>query len=87
MKKHIYVINFNGGSGQNKKLYRFGKVKDIALYIGKNKASIRYESGALKDQEDFIILFSCSLLYQLQNRLINGGRNGINGLGQKKTCR
>ena len=54
MKKHIYVINFNGGSGQNKKLYQFGSVKDIALYIGKNKASIRYESGALKEQEDFI---------------------------------
>ena len=33
MKKHIYVINFSGGSGQNKKLYQFGSVKDIALYI------------------------------------------------------
>ena len=54
MKKHLYVINFNGGSGQNKKRYQFGRVKDIALFIGKNKASIRYESGVIKEQEDFI---------------------------------
>lgn len=44
--KHQYIIHINGGSKQNALIYQYGRVKGISLRIGKQKATIAFETGS-----------------------------------------
>lgn len=55
-KKHSYTINFNGGSKQPGYLYKFGTVKNISLHIGKQRATVSYQTGKEWEADDVVTL-------------------------------
>lgn len=44
-KKHKYLININGGSGKSELIYQYGRVKNISLRIGRQRATIIFETN------------------------------------------
>lgn len=53
-KKHLYTIKINGGSKQQSFIYQYGQVKNISLYIGKQRATVLYQIGTKRDANDVV---------------------------------
>lgn len=53
-RKHTYIININGGSKRQELLYGYGHVKGVSIRIGKQQATITYQTGTKREVDELI---------------------------------
>ena len=53
-KKHVYIININGGSKEQELLYNYSTTKNVSICIGMQQASITYQKGTKWEAEELV---------------------------------